>query len=254
MTQLPPTLITGAATRIGKTLALGLAVEGTPIVVHYNHSRDAAQAVVSEIRQKGGQAVAIGANLLDGAHVPTLVKDAAEALGQPLGCLINNASLFEKDEAGSLTADLFAQHFAIHATAPALLTDALAAQLKPEIQGLVVNIIDQRVWRLTPNFTSYTASKFALWGLTQTQAQAYAPRLRVNAIGPGPTLANERQNASDFQKQTDAVPLGTGPDLSAFAETIQYLWQMKSMTGQMIALDGGQHLAWETPDVAGINE
>lgn len=255
---LPPTLITGAATRIGRAMALDLARAGTPVCIHYRSSADAAQQTVDAISASGGKAAIVQGDLLNDADVEALVDRAADALGTPLHVLVNSASLFEGDEVGSLKADLFHKHFAIHATASAVLADKLVNQLPTDAEGLIVNVIDQRVWRLTPNFISYTASKVALWGLTQTLAQAYAQstqgRVRVNAIGPGPTLSNERQDDEDFAKQVAGVPLQRGPELEDFAATLTYLWQMKAMTGQMITLDGGQHLAWETPDVAGINE
>ena len=255
---LPATLVTGAGGRIGRAMALDLGAAGTPVVVHYNRSAGPALGVVDTIRARGGTAVAVGADLTDDDAVQALVPRAAEALGAPVQVLVNNASLFEKDEAGALSPALFDRHFAIHAKAPALLADALVRGLPAHADGLVVNIIDQRVWRLTPMFPSYTASKAALWALTQTLAQAYAAstggRVRVNAIGPGPTLANERQQPEDFAAQVAAVPLRRGPDLGDFAATVTYLWSMRALTGQMIALDGGQHLAWETPDVTGANE
>lgn len=258
MPALPPTLITGAADRIGKAMAIDLAKAGTPVCIHYNRSDGAARMLAETIKQADGTAVTIQAELLDENDVTGLIAKASQAIGAPIQCLINNASLFEADNAGSLTPELFSKHFAIHATAPALLADQMVDALPHGAEGLIVNIIDQRVWALTPNFVSYTASKNALWGLTQTLAQAYAKntqgRVRVNAIGPGPTLANQRQDPAEFRKQVDAVPLGRGPALEDFASTIHYLWTMKSITGQMIALDGGQHLAWETPDVAGIIE
>lgn len=258
MPTLPATLITGAAERIGKAMATDLAMAGTPICIHYNRSDGAAQKLAQTIEQAGGKVATVQAELLDEHDVTGLVIRASKAIGAPIQCLINNASLFEADGIGDLTADLFARHFAIHTTAPALLADQMVGELPQDAEGLIVNIIDQRVWALTPNFISYTASKVALWGLTQTLAQAYAQsrqgKVRVNAIGPGPTLANQRQDPAEFQKQVDAVPLGRGPALEDFASTINYLWAMKSITGQMIALDGGQHLAWETPDIAGIIE
>ena len=146
------------------------------------------------------------------------------------------------------------RHFSIHLKAPALLTADLARQLRDNEDGLVVNVIDQRVWKLTPGFFSYTLSKAALWTATQTMAQAFAPRLRVNAIGPGPTVVSERQTPADFQAQLDGLIMKRGPALSEFGATIRYLWQARSVTGQMIALDGGQHLAWQTPDVTGMPE
>ena len=148
--------------------------------------------------------------------------------------------------------DLWDRHFAIHVKAPCQLTSRFAAQSID--RGLVVNIIDQRVWKLNPDFFSYTLSKSALWTATQTMAQALSPKFRVNAIGPGPTMANERQSAEDFARQVASVPMKIGPELSAFGRTIDYLWHMPSLTGQMLALDGGQHLAWQTPDVTNVNE
>lgn len=258
MTALPATLITGAADRIGKAMAFDLASAGTPVCIHYNRSDGAALELAETIQQAGGRAATVQAELLNEQDITGLVAKAAQAIGAPIQCLVNNASLFEPDRVGDLAPELFAQHFAIHATAPALLADQMVGALADGAEGLIVNIIDQRVWALTPNFLSYTASKLALWGLTQTLAQAYAQstlgKVRVNAIGPGPTLANARQDPAEFRKQVDAVPLGRGPALDEFAATITYLWTMKSITGQMIALDGGQHLAWETPDVAGIIE
>jgi NAD(P)-dependent dehydrogenase (short-subunit alcohol dehydrogenase family) len=258
MPACPATLITGAADRIGKAMAIDLAKTGTPVCIHYNRSESAAHDLAQMIRETGGSAATVQADLLNDGDVAGLVAQASAVIGAPIQCLVNNASLFEADGVGDLSPGLFAKHFAIHATAPALLADQMVEGLPKGSEGLIVNIIDQRVWALTPNFISYTASKTALWGLTQTLAQAYAKstqgRVRVNAIGPGPTLANQRQDPAEFQKQVDAVPLGRGPALDEFAATISYLWAMKSLTGQMIALDGGQHLAWETPDVAGIIE
>jgi NAD(P)-dependent dehydrogenase (short-subunit alcohol dehydrogenase family) len=168
--------------------------------------------------------------------------------------LVNNASVFEDDDAADFDWEQWERHFAVHLKAPVLLTRTLAEALPADQDGLVVNIVDQRVWRPTPRFFSYTLSKSALWTATRTMAQAFAPRLRVNAIGPGPTLKNERQDEADFAAQVDALILKRGPDLDEFGLTIRYLWKARSVTGQMIALDGGQHLAWETPDVAGVAE
>jgi NAD(P)-dependent dehydrogenase (short-subunit alcohol dehydrogenase family) len=162
--------------------------------------------------------------------------------------------VFEDDDVSRFDEALFDLHFAIHLKAPAILAEAMANGLPEGREGLIVNIIDQRVWKLTPRFFSYTLSKSALWTATQTMAQALAPRIRVNAIGPGPTLANDRQQPDDFDKQAASVLLGRGPELSEFGATVRYLYQARSVTGQMIALDGGQHLAWETPDASGVGE
>ncbi|EDQ33844.1 Dehydrogenase with different specificity [Hoeflea phototrophica DFL-43] len=246
-------LVTGAARRIGEAIALDLAAHGFSVAVHANSSRAEAEAVAGTIRTQGGTAEVFTADLSETAQVRKLYADVVAHLGSP-ELIVNNASVFEDDEVSRFDEDLFDRHFAIHLKAPAILAEAMANGLPDGREGLIVNIIDQRVWRLTPRFFSYTLSKSALWTATQTMAQALAPRIRVNAIGPGPTLANERQKADDFARQAEAVPLERGPDLSEFGATIRYLHAARSVTGQMIALDGGQHLAWETPDVSGVGE
>lgn len=246
-------LVTGAARRIGEAIALDLAAHGFSVAVHANSSRAEAEAVAGTIRTQGGTAEVFTAELSETAQVRKLYADVVAHLGSP-ELIVNNASVFEDDEVSRFDEDLFDRHFAIHLKAPAILAEAMANGLPDGREGLIVNIIDQRVWRLTPRFFSYTLSKSALWTATQTMAQALAPRIRVNAIGPGPTLANERQKADDFARQAEAVPLERGPDLSEFGATIRYLHAARSVTGQMIALDGGQHLAWETPDVSGVGE
>jgi NAD(P)-dependent dehydrogenase (short-subunit alcohol dehydrogenase family) len=178
---------------------------------------------------------------------------AITAIG-PISVLINNASLFENDSPRDFAWDVWDRHFDLHLKAPTMLARDLDATLPEGQEGLVVNIIDQRVWRLTPRYFSYTLSKSALWTATQTLAQALAPKIRVNAIGPGPTFANSRQRPEDFQAQIDGLILGRNAALGEFGATVRYLWQARSVTGQMIALDGGQHLAWRTPDVTGMAE
>ncbi|PLX38372.1 MAG: short chain dehydrogenase [Hyphomicrobiales bacterium] len=252
-TSHPVALVTGAAQRIGRAIAKDLAANGYAVAIHYRSSRAPAEELADEIRAAGYTAATVQADLADLSSVAGVMADANAALG-PVTLLINNASLFENDEIGGLDIDLWQAHMAVNLTAPCLLAEALAAQLPDGAEGNVINLIDQRVWKLTPQFFSYTLSKSALWSATKTMAQALAPRVRVNGIGPGPTLANERQSADDFKKQTDAVLLQRGPDLADFGRTVRYIVETRSMTGQMIALDGGQHLAWETPDVAGIVE
>ena len=246
-------LVTGAGRRIGKAIALDLAAHGYRVAVHANSSRKEAEAVAASIRDTGGEAAVFIADLSDRAAVRRLHSEVSAELGAP-DVIVNNASIFEDDDARTFDEDLFDRHFSIHVKAPVMLAEAMAATLPEGREGLIVNIIDQRVWRLTPRFFSYTLSKSALWTATQTMAQALAPRIRVNAIGPGPTLANERQSAADFARQAAAVPLGHGPELGEFGATIRYLHAARSVTGQMIALDGGQHLAWKTPDVNGVGE
>ena len=246
-------LITGGARRIGRAIAEGLASQGFAVAIHAHNSLDEAQALADALGRAGARAAAVDANLHDVESTAGLVEKAARALG-PVDLLVNNASVFRDDGAGAFNAETFEAHFSVHVRAPSILAAAFAAALPANRDGLIVNIIDQRVWALTPRFYSYTLSKAALWTATQTMAQAFAPRIRVNAIGPGPTLRSPRQDEEAFRAQVAAVPLKRGPELEEFARTIRFLYDTPSVTGQMIALDGGQHLAWETPDVAGISE
>jgi len=246
-------LVTGGAKRIGRAIARDLAADGFAVAIHCNRSVDEGAALAEEIALAGGKAIAIAADLTDMRQVETLVDRASAELG-PLGLLVNSASIFRDDAPENLDLAVLDRHFAIHLKAPVLLTGRLAAQLPDGAEGLVVNIIDQRVWRLTPRYFSYTLSKSALWTATQTLAQGLAPKVRVNAIGPGPTMQSAHQEPADFQAQIDGLLLKHGPELGEFGATIRYLWQTRSVTGQMIALDGGQHLAWETPDVTGLIE
>jgi len=244
-------LVTGGSRRIGAAIAKWLARNGTNIAVHHHDSDDEAEEYCAELSRLGVKAVALKADLANTAEATALFGRAEEALG-PVELLINNASTFEPDEAAAFNEELWDRHFAIHLKAPAILGAEMAR--RKTANGLVVNLIDQRVWQLNPRFFSYTLSKSALWTATRTMAQSFAPNIRVNAIGPGPTLPNERQSPEDFQRQVDGLILKRGPSLEEFGETIGWLWNAKSVTGQMIALDGGQHLAWETPDVSSIDE
>lgn len=246
-------LVTGGARRIGRAIVEDLAAHGFAVAIHGDSSGSEAAMLAESIEAAGGRAAALTADLTDMAAAGELVARAERALG-PVSLLVNNASLFEADSALEFDWEGWERHFDIHLKAPVLLARRLAEALPESMDGLVVNIIDQRVWRLSPRHFSYTLSKSALWTATQTMAQALAPRIRVNAIGPGPTLRNARQDDGDFQRQVEALLLKRGPDLPEFGATIRYLWQARSVTGQMIALDGGQHLAWQTPDVAGIVE
>lgn len=246
-------LVTGGAKRIGRAIVEDLARNGFAVAIHCGVSRTEAEELAATIGRAGGRAAVIEADLTDRARMTALVGEAAEALG-PVRLLVNNASLFEDDEAERFDWQIWDRHFAIHLEAPVMLARQMAARLPEEMDGLVVNVIDQRVLRLNPRFFSYTLSKAALWTATRTLAQALAPRIRVNAVGPGPTLANDRQDERDFRRQVDALLLKKGPELTEFGAAIRFLWESPSMTGQMLALDGGQHLGWETPDVAGIRE
>lgn len=240
-------LVTGGSQRVGRSICKGLANAGYAVAVHYNSSPKEADELVTQLREDGHTATAVSADLSNSTEVRALLPKARELLG-PIGLLVNNASLFQEDSLATLDDELWDKHFNVHVKAPALLTAALAGNIEPAHEGLVINIIDERVWKLTPNFTSYTLSKAALWTATQTMAQALAPKVRVNAIGPGPTLPSWRQTQEEFNRQLDTLLLKRAPLLEEFAETILYFAKMRSITGQMIALDGGQHLGWDTAD------
>ena len=246
-------LVTGGARRIGAAIAEDLAENGFAVAIHCNRSTAEAHALAARINGRGGNAIVLSADLTEMSQAERVVDKAAAALG-PVRLLVNNASIFREDTPAEPDFALWDRHFAVHVKAPALLTARLAAQLPDGADGLVVNMIDQRVWKLTPGYFSYTLSKSALWTATRTLAQAFAPRVRVNAVGPGPAVASERQSPADFQAQLDGLIMQRGPELGEFGATIRYLWEARSVTGQMIALDGGQHLAWQTPDVTGIVE
>jgi NAD(P)-dependent dehydrogenase (short-subunit alcohol dehydrogenase family) len=246
-------LVTGGAKRIGRAIAEDLAAHGFAVAIHANRSLAEAEALAARIVAGGGRAAAIRADLTDMVVTGGLVAAAEAALG-PVSLLVYSASIFSDDSVLDFDWENWDRHFAIHLKAPALLAQNFAKALPRGREGLIVNIIDQRVWRPTPRYFSYALSKSALWTATQTMAQALAPRIRVNAIGPGPTLKNLRQDDADFARQVDGLMLKRGPALEEFGATIRYLWQARSVTGQMIALDGGQHLAWQTPDVTGMAE
>ena len=236
-------LVTGGALRIGRAVVEALAEDGWSVAIHYRSSGDAASDLAREIGAAGGRAVALDADLSNEAESETLVSRAIEALG-PLGCLVNNASVFELDLAETATRASWDRHMEPNLRAPLVLTQAFAAALPADKGGLVINLLDQRVWNLTPYFLSYTISKSALWTLTRTLALALAPRVRVNGIGPGPTLPSPRQSQAQFDRQCATMPLGRGALPREVADTVRFFLACKSITGQMVALDGGQHLGW----------
>ncbi|BBK44571.1 short chain dehydrogenase [Allostella vacuolata] len=246
-------LVTGGARRIGRALALDLAAQGWAVAVHHHASADEARALVEAIRADGGGAVALAADLSREDEVETLLARAADALG-PVGCLVNNASLFERDEALTATRASWDAHMETNLRAPFRLTQQLAAALPDGAAGAVINLLDERVWSLTPHFVSYTVSKSALWTLTRTLALALAPRIRVNGIGPGPTLPSPRQSRAQFERQCASVPLGRGTTPAEICAAARFILAAPSMTGQMIALDGGQHLQWSPAGRAEIDE
>lgn len=246
-------LVTGGARRIGRAIVEDLAANGYAVAIHCHHSLAEAARLAASIHAAGGRAAVVDADLADLQATRELPCRASALLG-PLTLLVNNASIFEADSIGSLAIERYERQTRINLSAPIFLIDAFAAQMAPRAEGLVVNIIDQRVWKTTPQFLSYQLAKSGLLTATRVLAQGLAPRIRVNAIGPGPTLPSPRQAPADFARQASSVPLRHGPALAEFGRTIRYLDETKSITGQMIALDGGQHLAWQTPDVLGIIE
>ncbi|MCD7060285.1 SDR family oxidoreductase [Pelagibacterium xiamenense] len=236
-------LITGAADRIGAAIAARLAAEGHPVVIHYRSSGEKADQLADAIRADGGRAETVHADLAKREDRMGLIAAAAEPFG-PLTVLVNNASVFEPDSVDTLHEDLWDLHMAVHAEAPLFLARDFAAQLPGDITGNIVNIIDERVLHPTPDFFSYTLSKSVLSTATRTLAQSLAPKIRVNAIGPGPTLKSVHQSEDDFKALTASLPLEAGPTPEEIAEGVISLLALPSLTGQMLALDGGEHLAW----------
>jgi NAD(P)-dependent dehydrogenase (short-subunit alcohol dehydrogenase family) len=240
-------LVTGGKARIGRDISLGLARSGWNVALHFHTDGAQAEAVVAELEAHGVKAMAVQADLANPDALAQLFPVIAARLG-PVTGLINNASRFLWDDAATVTPALFTEHMQVNLLAPLLLSQAFARQLPAGAIGSIINIIDQRVWKLTPAYLSYTLSKSALWTLTQTLAQSLAPHVRVNAVGPGPTLANVHQQAGLFEAEARSIPLGPVVDPAAVTEAVLYLMQAKAVTGQMIAVDGGQHLGWQTPD------
>ncbi|MEZ5890676.1 MAG: SDR family oxidoreductase [Xanthobacteraceae bacterium] len=246
-------LVTGGANRIGRAIALALGQAGYTVAIHARASGAEADALCAEIAAQGGNAHPVLANLADHHAASGLVAAAAAAIG-PLTLLVNNAALFDADEIGTFDCDRFDRLCAVNLRAPLLLVQAFAAQAPEGTDASVVNLLDQRVYKPTPQFLSYGLTKSALHAATTVLAQALAPRLRVNAVAPGPTLPSPRQDATAFARQAQAVPLGRGPSPEEIADAVLYLAQARSVTGVTIAVDGGQRLAWQTPDVVGIEE
>jgi NAD(P)-dependent dehydrogenase (short-subunit alcohol dehydrogenase family) len=254
-------LVTGGAKRLGRAMALHLASRGYDVAVHYSTSETEAVATVAEIQALGVNAVALRADLLVEEQTQSLVADAAAALRGPISVLVNNASIFEYDNLGTSTRESWNRHMESNLRAPFVLTQAIAASCpnagidengEPLARALVVNMVDQRVLKLTPEFMSYTIAKAALWTFTQTAAQALGPKVRVNAIGPGPTMIGARQSEQHFAQQRAATILGRGAGPKDITTALQYLLDSPSVTGQLLSVDGGQHLGWRTPDVIGI--
>ena len=254
-------LITGAGKRLGRAMALHLAGRGLDVALHYASSREGAEATAEEARALGVKAAVLQADLLDEGATAGLVPAAAGALGGALTVLVNNASIFEHDTMATATLDSWNRHMGSNLRAPFVLTQGFAAQAprgatddqgEPVAQGLIVNMIDQRVRKLTPEFMTYTLAKMGLWALTRTAAQALAPDIRVNAIGPGPTLRGGRQSVDHFARQRAATVLERGANPADITAALGYFLDAPAVTGQLICVDGGQHLAWQTPDVLGV--
>lgn len=254
-------LVTGAAQRLGQFMALYLAGRGYDVAVHYAGSKVAALDTVSQIEAMERRAVALQADLLDEDQMQALVPRAVAALGGPLTVLVNNASIFEYDNLQTATRVSWDRHIESNLRAPFVLTQAFEGQVpvpvlddmgEPVAQGLVVNMLDQRVRKLTPEFSSYTLAKMGLWALTQTAAQGLAPRVRVNAIGPGPTLQGARQSTAHFTNQRQKTILKRGSNPADITAALGYFIDAPGVTGQLICTDGGQHLGWQTPDVLGV--
>jgi len=254
-------LVTGAGRRLGRAMAIYLAGRGMDVAVHYATSQDAAAETVAEIRALGQKAEALQADLLDEDQVARLLPRAGAALGGDITCLVNNASIFEYDNVHNATRQSWDRHMDSNLRAPFVLTQQMAAQGlqsrldengEPTATGLIVNMADMRVRKLTPEFMTYTIAKMGLWALTRTAAQALTPAIRVNAIGPGPTLQGHRQSAEHFAAQRANTVLERGVNLTDITAALGYFIDAHAVTGQILCVDGGQHLGWQTPDVLGV--
>ncbi len=254
-------LVTGAGHRLGRAMATDLARRGYDVAVHYASSDAGALETVAEIEALGRKGVALHADLLDEDATQALFPAAQKALGGDITCLVNNASIFEYDTIERATRESWDRHMQSNLRAPFVLTQRMAGQNlqptidkrgEPESSGLIVNMCDQRVRKLTPEFTTYTLAKMGLWALTQTSARALAPAIRVNAIGPGPTLQGGRQSAEHFAAQRAATISGRGSNPEDIVGALSYFLDSPAVTGQLLCVDGGQHLGWETPDVIGV--
>lgn len=234
-------LITGAARRIGRSIAHGLAARGWQVAIHYRNSKADAEALAAELRGLGAVADTFKADLSNSDDIDALVPAVAARLGAPC-CLINNASEFQLDTLQTLNRETWHLHLDTNLKTPVFLAQAMAAHLPPGCEGNIINIIDQRVWNLKPDFFSYTISKAGLWTATRMLAQALAPRIRVNAIGPGPVLRSVHQTEAEFAEEAASTLMKRGVSTAEIAEAVRFILEAPAMTGQMIVLDGGQHL------------
>lgn len=241
-------LVTGAAKRLGRAIALDLARDGWDIALHFNNSDSDAEETARAVRTLGRNVTLVKADLASETETEAVVDRATAALGT-VTALINSASVFENDDWASTTRASWDKHIAVNLRAPFVLAQCFARALPDDAHGSIVNIVDQRVLKPTPQFLSYSLSKAGLFWLNTTLAQALAPRIRVNAVGPGPTIINARQSEADFRRQREATILGAGAEPTDVCRAVRYLLGASAVTGQMIAVDGGQHLIWQTPDV-----
>ena len=253
MSRKPGALVTGGAQRLGRAITLALAAQGRPVAIHCRDSKEAAEALALQIRAGGGQAAVLAADLGREGETAALVGAATAAIG-PLGVLVNNASTFDRDEWDTVSRSSWDAHLEPNLRAPFVLTQAFARALPASLEGNVINLVDQRVWSLTPHFVSYTVSKAGLWALTQSMALALAPRIRVNAVGPGPALPSPRQTPEQFARQCAGTPLGRGTSPEEVGQAVLAILALPSMTGQMLALDGGQHLQWSPAGHGSLEE
>lgn len=253
-------LVTGAAQRLGRAMALYLAQRGYDVAIHYANSAQAAEELAQEIEGLGRKAICLHADLLDEAALAPLVPDASRALGGPLTILVNNASIFEQDSIATATRESWDRHMMSNLRAPFVLTQQFAAQCPPPLpdraeepvaQGLVVNMIDQKVRKLTPEHMTYSIAKMGLWAFTRMAAQDLGPKIRVNAIGPGPTLQAADQPLDQYQHSRESTVLERGANPDDITAALGFFLDARAVTGQLLCVDGGQHLIWKTPDITG---
>lgn len=240
-------LVTGAAKRLGRAIALDLAAHGWDVAIHYNGSEDDALGTATEVQKLGRRAATVKADLGDESETTQIFAHATKEIG-PFTALVNSASVFESDDWQTATRESWDKHMQVNLRAPFVLSQAFARQLPKDQDGVIVNLLDQRLLKPTPDFISYSVSRAALGWLTVTLAQALSPRIRVNAVGPGPTLKATHQSAENFDCERKATILGHGSDPEDIAGAVRYLLEARAVTGQMIAVDGGQHLIWKTQD------
>ncbi len=244
-------LVTGAAKRLGRAIAMELAERGWSVAVHHRKSQKEAEETAEAIRKKGIKAFVLGCDLSHEEDAGRLVAEAASALG-PLSALVNNASIFEHDNIGTMTRESWERHMAVNLRAPVILAQKFAEQLSTGEHGAIVNLLDERVLKPTPEFLSYSVTKAGLHWLTTTLAQGLAPHIRVNAVAPGPTLPSPRQSKEHFERQASSTLLGIGASPEEIAVAVRYLIEAQAVTGQTIVVDGGQHLAWRSADAVGV--